>query len=242
MNKKQVIKRAVESLKKLFSEYKGKGVISIYIWGSLLTDDFDLDKSDIDSVAIVENDFDPEIGKEMREILSIEKKSGLKLFKINYLFLDELGGNKPRSMLAKVIHPNLILQDFNNWRYVCGKKFSRSDFPRKEWSYEMAINHMINKFDKFQLPRVKSGDYSDIMYICKNLFKVCHSVNQINHGKHIFSYDNLLKYSVKEDKELIELLLKIRNKNWSERVFKKELSKIIKHVKKLKKSIKYKVK
>ena len=111
MNKKEILGKTYSALKNIFLKYKGKGIISIYLWGSILSEDFNLGKSDIDSVAIVKNNFGSNIGEKIKNFLS-EEKSGLKHFKINYLFLEELEGKKPRSRLAKRIHPNLLLLDF----------------------------------------------------------------------------------------------------------------------------------
>jgi len=40
-------------LKKNFLEYKNRGLLAIYLWGSILTEDFNFKSSDIDSIAIV---------------------------------------------------------------------------------------------------------------------------------------------------------------------------------------------
>jgi uracil phosphoribosyltransferase len=44
-----------------------------------------------------------------------------------------------------------------------------------------------------------------------------------------------MKYSVEEDKELLEVLMRIRKKNWDKEAFRENLSKLIQLVNKIKK-------
>ncbi|UZE93616.1 MAG: hypothetical protein IB618_02475 [Candidatus Pacearchaeota archaeon] len=63
MNREEILAKTYSALKNIFLRYEGKGIISIYLWGSILSEDFNLGKSDIDSIAIVKNNFGSNIGK-----------------------------------------------------------------------------------------------------------------------------------------------------------------------------------
>ena len=233
MKRQEILSKAKSILKEIYLEYKDKGVVSIYIWGSILTSDFNPKKSDIDTVAIVKDNFNIDFVEEINKKLS-EEKSGLHGLKLNNIFLGEFNGGKIRSKLAKVIHPHLLLLDFNNWKFVCGKKFMRKDFLIKGWSEKEALKHRINEFYGEDLPRVEKEDYSGIKYLCKNLLRVCHHLNQLNGKKSVFNYDTLMKNSNKKDKRLVELLLKIRKSDWDENLFRENLVKLKELVSELK--------
>ena len=52
--KQKKIKKIESTLKEIYKRYKNKGALSIYLWGSILTGDYNPKSSDIDSIAIVD--------------------------------------------------------------------------------------------------------------------------------------------------------------------------------------------
>jgi len=220
INQKQ-IKIIKPILKKIYSKYKNKGVLSIYLWGSVLTEDFDSKLSDIDSIAIVNANAKIKDNKEINNFL--KGSSPYKDFKLNYLYLDELNKGKKKSSLAKVIAPNLLLLDFKNWELIVGKRYSRKDFKLKEISFDKAMQLNLIAIKKNHLPLFKKGDFKVTPYFIKNLMKVCHYLNQKDIGKHVFKYKELLKKSPKERKKIVSILLKIRKNNWNKSLTKKNL-------------------
>ena len=112
INKKKL--KAIESvLLKIYSKYKNKGVLSIYLWGTVLTDDFNPTSSDIDSIAIVDNKATEKNNREINKFLK-NYSPEYNDFKLNYLYLNELNGGEIKSRLAKNIDPHLLLLDFEN--------------------------------------------------------------------------------------------------------------------------------
>ena len=235
MNRKEILKKAVFILKKVFLKYKNKGIISIYLWGTVLNRDFNPIKSDIDSVAIVKNNFNPNIEEKIKLLLS-EKNSGLKHFKINCIFLEEFMRKKQKSRLTRLVHTNLLLLDFRNWRHICGRKFSRSDFLIKEWTYKKALNYRFERFYNFHIPKIRKRDYSYVESTCKNLIRVCDLINQINKGPHEFLYKTLRINSNKENREIVDLLLKLKKNNWNKKLFIHNFKKLIKLTDKISKN------
>ena len=205
-NKIKIIESA---LLKIYSKYKNKGLLSVYLWGTVLTDEFNSELSDIDSIGIVDdnaNEKDCEMIKKLLGRYVLEYQD----FKLNYLYLDELNGGKIKSSLAKVIPPSLLLLDFKNWKYVAGIKYSRKDFKLKKISFDEAVELNICSVKKRHLPLLERGDFRGTQYFVKTLLKVCYYLNQKELGEHVFRYNELLKKSPKERKKVVKILFEIK--------------------------------
>jgi len=226
MELKQKQIRIIKSiLKKVYSEYKKKGVLSIYLWGSVLTEDFNFESSDIDSIAIVNKNAKIRDNEKINNFL--KSYSLYKDFKLNYLYLDELNGSEIKSRLAKVIDTNLLLLDFKNWKHVAGKKYSRKDFKLKEINFDEAIKLELITIKKRFLPLFRKNDFQFIQYFIKYLIMICYYLNQRDSGGHEFTYNLLLDKSPKKRKKIVKVLLRIRKNNWDESLLKKNLPLLI---------------
>ncbi|MBI2629580.1 nucleotidyltransferase domain-containing protein [Candidatus Pacearchaeota archaeon] len=223
--KQKQIKLIESILKEIYEKYKDRGILSIYLWGSILTEDFNPKSSDIDSIAIVNEKSKIKDNKKINNFLK-SRFPGID-FKLNYLYLDELNGGKVKSRLAKVIAPNLLLLDFKTWRLVTGKNYSREDFKLKKIDFDKAVRLNLDAANKNHLPLFKRGDFSITPYFIKNLMKVCHYLNQKDIGEHVFMYKELLRKSPKKRKKIVKLLLKIRKDNWDKSLTKKNLPLLI---------------
>lgn len=213
-------------LKKIYSKYKKNGLLSIYLWGSVLTEDFNPNLSDIDSIGIVNNKAKEEDCKKINQYLR-ENVPNYKNFKLNYLYLDELNGKNIKSRLARVIHPNLLLIDFKNWKHIAGKSYTRKDFKLKEISLNEAIQLSLTEAKKNHLPLFEKGDFKTTQYFIKNLMKVCYYLNQKDLGEHKFKYDELINKSPKERKNIVSILLTLKKSNWNKNLMKKNLPLLI---------------
>ncbi|MCX6750500.1 MAG: hypothetical protein NTZ83_03510 [Candidatus Pacearchaeota archaeon] len=223
---KEQIKIIKSLLTKIYSDYKNKGLISVYLWGSVLTNDFNPKSSDIDSIAIVSNNAKEEDCKLINQYIK-KRSAEFRDFKLNYLYLDELNGEKIKSKLASVIHPSLLLLDFKNWKYIAGKRYSRRDFKLKEIDFDEAVRLNLIAIKKNHLPLFKKWDFKVTQYFIKNLIKVCYYLNQKDFGKHKFKYNELLEKSPKKREKIVRVLLKIRKSNWDERSIKNNLPLLI---------------
>ena len=220
--------RIIESvLKKVYSQYKNKGLLSIYLWGTVLTKDFNSKSSDIDSIGIVENKAKEKDCKTINECL---KESPYQGFKLNYLYLYELNGKKIKSRLARVIHPRLLLLDFKNWKFIVGKRYSRRDFKLREIDFNEAVQLSIIAVKKNHLPFLKKGDFKVTQYFIKHLLKICHYLNERDFGEHGFRYNKLLDKSPQKRKRIVRILLKIRKARWDMSLTKKNLPLLINFV------------
>jgi len=214
--------KIVESiLKEVYTKYENKGVLSIYLWGSILTKDFNPKLSDIDSIAIVNKNAKIKDNGSINNFLKVN--SSCKDFKLNYLYLDELNGGKIKSRLAKAINPKLLLLDFKNWKCVNGKKYSRKDFKLKEIDFDEAIKIELEVIKKRFLPLFKKNEFQFTQYFTKYLIMICYYLNQKESGKHKFTYYELLKRSPENRKKIIRVLLQLKKNKWDEKLMKKHL-------------------
>lgn len=216
-------------LRKVYSRYKRKGLSTIYLWGSVLTEDFNPNSSDIDSIGIVSNRAKAEDCKSINNYLA-ESMPEYKKFKLNYLYVDELNGKKIKSRLASVIHPSLLLLDLKHWKYVIGKKYSKEDFKLKDIDFDQAVQLNLAVVKKNHLPLFKKGDFTVAQYFIKNLIKVCHYLNQRDFGEHEFKYNQLLDRTPKNRKNVVKILLKIKKSNWDKSVIQNNLPPLIEFV------------
>lgn len=114
---------------------------SIYLWGSITTDEYIEGKSDIDALAFVDESTDISEKKRLNEIVG-QQLSGLK---INFLYQSELNGEAPKGGLTNVIKPEVILYDFPAWIHVCGQKFNKNDFTAGKASIEKVIEISLDE-------------------------------------------------------------------------------------------------
>lgn len=230
-NKNQLAK-IKSTLHKVFSKYKSKGIVSIYLWGSITGDEYNPKTSDIDSIAIVSNDADDSDVLKIRAFLK-KQAPEIKDFKINYVYLSELNGGKAKSKLGGWIHPSLLLLDFPYWKWVAGHHFERKDFTPKDITFDQATKLQKRLIIRMHLPKVKQGNLSGIEYFCKYLMKVCHYQNQKVCGKHEFSYKCLNKNKINANKKVIEILLRLKKCRWSHQEAKKALPVLLDFLKKV---------
>lgn len=219
--KTEKITRIESILKEIYKEYKNKGILSIYLWGSILTKDYNFKSSDIDSIAIVNKNAKAKDNEQINRLLKTRFPE--EDFKLNYLYLDELNGGKIKSRLAKVICPKLLILDFKNWKLIIGKRYSRKNFKLKKIDFDEAVQLNLDAIKKYHLPLFKKGDFKVTPYFIKNLMKICHYLNQKDIGEHTFMYKELLKKSPRERKKIVRILLSIKNHKWDKFLTKKNL-------------------
>jgi predicted nucleotidyltransferase len=71
MNKEQLLDSVSQALTELYGEYASHGMLAAYIWGSVLTSDFDIEKSDLDTLAVVEDSFALELEAMLQNKLAL---------------------------------------------------------------------------------------------------------------------------------------------------------------------------
>lgn len=210
------------ALKDLYEKYKERGLISLYIWGSILTDDFNFDTSDIDTIAIVENKFPLELEVEMMDYVR-NKYPELGDFYIRLLYLSELNGGEAKAPLAKVIYPNLLLLEMPNWLYVLGKNYTNQDFEVKPANYKEAIATHLSKIKNDGWDNVERIPEDMHAFFVKTLSRLIDIVQRSRGEKDTFSYGKIFKASTtsgtQEEKEVTTAIMESRKNGWDYKVF-----------------------
>lgn len=211
-------KQAKKFLEDLYRQKQADGLLAIYLWGSILTNDYNPQTSDIDAIGI--------ISPNASEDNFITSKDGLAELKapprmgFRVIYQDEFEKGTPRSWMGKVIHPRLLLADFPRWVHVAGQKFERSDFPIADLAPEDIIRYRLEEI------RSRHYDFSELSskqyyYFCKSLFRLCYNLHQLNH-RYDFSYSNVATFATDSiTAPVVEALTRIRQKNWDIKEFEK---------------------
>jgi hypothetical protein len=203
---------AFDVLNKIFQDYKDQGLLSIYLWGSIITPDFNPELSDIDAVGILSDKADFDEMNKMRNWLP-NAEPRLKRLQINFLFLSELMGGAPKSHLARLHDAEQAVSDFPYWIYVAGKKFAPNDFPTVVPG--QVLKHQAALVET-KMNWVLLGEYGDmgLQYFCKGLAWLCYDINKTSAPSGPFSWKDLEKEANDETKALIHELLTLKSKQW----------------------------
>lgn len=234
MTREQVLEKASTVLGRIYEDNKDCGLQSIYLWGSIITSDFNPETSDIDAVGILSDDADFKEFNKMREWLP-KLEPRLKRLQINFFYLSELQGTAPsRSNLARLQDAEQAVFDFPYWIHVCGKRYQVEDFPSV--SPRKALKHQI----KLAVARKKwaenPNDYYgpiSLQYFCKALVWFCYNINKLSASPGTFSWKELKTQSTEDDIELVNKLIELKSSGWNENKIKTELPFLIERLENL---------
>ncbi|MDB5194096.1 MAG: hypothetical protein JWN50_110 [Parcubacteria group bacterium] len=201
-----------KALKDIYEQFSDRGVLSLYIWGSMTRSDYRPGISDIDVLAIVGPETSIDDEQAIKEIIKAEYPE-LKNFHINFLYLDELTSGEGRGYLTKILPPGYLLEDFEHWQHVCGKEFVPSDFTAA-WSNDEVIRfcqaRVLGELDILEEFIEKNEQH----YTVKAALVLCHNLHQRMHGKHQYNIDKLLERSTEETKDILPALLFLRAEDY----------------------------
>lgn len=220
---KQLTKDAVlietrDFLQKLYEQNQKQGLLSIYLWGSIVTDDYRPDVSDIDAMGIIDSKADENNFVTSKNTLS--KLGAPPGMGFRVLYLDELEKGEPRGWMGHTIHPRRLLLDFPTWAHVMGRTFQRHDFPIDDLSPNEAVAYVVREIIKRHYGPMPSGIPNEHYYVCKSLFRLCYQLNQLE-TTYPFSYSNVGRFANAETKKIIEPLMELREKQWDLENFRK---------------------
>jgi hypothetical protein len=216
MEKEELIKIISKSLKDVYEKYTYQGLLSMYIWGSILTDDFNPETSDIDCIGMVEDDFDLKnesiIQNELALLHPEIKKIGFRV-----VCKSELNTGISKGNLGLIGNPALLLLDLPTWYWVCGIKFTQNDFNLTVPTFEQALV-LRYKNTRERWPDIDLVKPEQVQYLIKQMFRIDHLKQLINNKSEykIFSYS-----SVNDGSEIMNICLKIKSSNWNFEEFNK---------------------
>jgi len=210
------------ALKEIFEEYKDQGLISLYLYGSILTADYKEGESDIDSIGFVNEDMPLALENEIKNKLC--KKSGFDKFGFRFLYKSELNTGIVKGNLGSFIHPQLLLLDFPYWKHVAGENFSRSDFALNDIGTAEAVKIRLDHLMRIENGSFKTYPGEKHILFLKVLARIMYHLQQerVNNGP--FSYSSVFQHANEEEKVIAEALLNCKKNKWDEEVFEENLA------------------
>jgi hypothetical protein len=205
-------------LQKLYEQNQKQGLLSIYLWGSIVTDDYRPVVSDIDAMGIIDSKADEKNFVTDKNILS--KLGAPPGMGFQVLYLDELEKGEPRGWMGHTIHPRRLLLDFPAWVHVAGSTFKRHDFPIDDLNANEAVAYIVREITNRHYGPTPMATPKAHHYMCKLLFRLCYQLNQLE-ATYPFSYSNVSRFSNVETQKIIEPLTKLREKQWNLEDFRK---------------------
>ncbi len=219
-------------------ELKYKGLISLYLSGTILTKDR-VKLSDIDLFGIVSPDFD--IIKEENKINSdFEKKSKILCGGFETRFraigIDELNKGKPRGVIAKYIGLDILIKQFPFFKKLWGKDLDFSKFKVKPIKPKQEAKIHIKTIELFLKKLKKGEELFPIQNFPKSvLFLARVEAEKDYNFKFTPYYVDLEKHFVKQKGHIVHKAMKLRKKKLKRKDildFKDDVKQYIKHIKK----------
>ncbi|MEN9647642.1 MAG: hypothetical protein RLY57_446 [Candidatus Parcubacteria bacterium] len=221
-----IIDEIKPSIDKIYEKYKDRGLTSIYLWGSVTTNDFDPLTSDIDSIAIVEDIFDEklesEIQLELQNMNPAVKRCGFRV-----LYISELKeGVHKKSNLASYISPAFFVFDLPNWIHVAGKKYEQNNLtdhvPTVAEVMKFRVSEIVNR--KWQdAAFIEAGREQ---YYLKCLWRIVH-LKQLARGvMGPFSYTSVIQNADGEEKKIVTILNEIKTAHYDRAIYLKYISEL----------------
>lgn len=216
MDKDTLIEVVAKSLKDLYSQYSSQGLLSCYIWGSILTSDFRLETSDIDTIAIVDDRIDPQFEEKIQKFFT-EKHPEIRKFGFRIIYKSEFDTGGARGILGMIGDPALLLLDLPTWHWVCGTKFVQKDFALPIPSFDEAIRLRYKSTMK-RWPDIDLITSKDMEYFVKQVLRIIHlqQLKREHLPYTIFSYSSVKEGALtKPEEELVKICLQIKSSKWS---------------------------
>lgn len=207
-----------QALIEIFDEYKDQGLISLYLYGSILTKDYNEGESDIDSIGLAAEDMPLVLENEIKNKLC--EKTDFNKFGFRLLYKSELDKGTVKGNLASFIHPQLLLLDFPHWKHVAGKVFSRIDFSLADIDTAGAVKIRLNHLVKIEDGSYKTAPGDKHILFLKVLARIMFHLQKERGCIEPFSYSSVFSHSNEEERPVAEAILNCKKNKWSESVFK----------------------
>jgi hypothetical protein len=207
-----------QALTEIFDEYKDRGLISLYLYGSILTKDYIEGESDIDSIGFASEDMASALENEIKNRLC--EKANFDKFGFRLLYKSELDTGLIKGNLASFIHPQLLLLDFPHWKHVAGQAFSRSDFSLVEIDTVGAVKIRLDHLIKIEDGSFKTAPGNRHILFLKVLARIIFHLQKERGYSEPFSYSSVFSHSNEEEKPVAQAILNCKKNKWNELIFK----------------------
>ncbi|MFA5024650.1 MAG: hypothetical protein WC523_06915 [Patescibacteria group bacterium] len=209
-----------QALTEIFDEYKDRGLISLYLYGSILTNDYNEGESDIDSIGFASEDMPLTLEKEIKNKLC--EKSEFDKFGFRLLYKSELDAGAIKGNLASFIHPQLLLLDFPYWKHAAGKIFLRSDFLLDDIDTAEAVKIRLNHLVKIEDGSFKTEPGNKHILFLKVLARIMFHLQKERGYSEPFSYSSVFSHSNEEEKPVARAILNCKKNKWNQLLFKED--------------------
>lgn len=199
-----------DEINKIYKKYNSKGLLSVYWYGSGLSNDF-TNKSDIDIVGISEDSLSMEYEKKILKELQLNTKLDIH-FRI--IYLSELNGGKIKSFLNKVLPVKVLLRDFDKYINIIGTKYSKNSFKEKEYTLSELIKFEKKCFKNNLI--LFNQDNSKGQYLIKSiLYYMYYYTLEETKSDFNFSYNTLPEKVLNKYTSLTLKCLEIKSENYN---------------------------
>ncbi len=207
-----------QALIEIFDEYKDQGLISLYLYGLIITKDYIEGESDIDSIGFASEDMPLTLENEIKNKLC--KKSNFDKFGFRLLYKSELDTGVIKGNLASFIHPQLLLLDFPYWKHVAGRVLARLDFSLADINTAGAVKIRLDHLVKIEDGSFKTAPGDKHILFLKVLARIIFHLQKERGYNEPFSYSSVFSHSNEEEKPVTEAILDCKKNKWSELIFK----------------------
>ncbi len=207
-------------LREVFRKYQGHGLEAIYLWGSILTPDFDPHTSDVDSIGIADDRCPFHVEKDIQDSLAEQYPSTPRLgFRL--LYKSELDGGPSKGFLTSVLPPEVLLFDMPYWEHVDGVRFRQEDFslpiptPAEAFSLQKGI------FEKFAWMKVADIPEKSRPQFLKGLARMIDARQRMRGRGGPFSYTAIMEHTGESAEKAVAQALWAAKKEPSSGLFEK---------------------
>lgn len=214
MNTKQ---KVIETLNNLYEKHKDNGLMSVYLWGSITTGEFNEEKSDVDSIGIVSKDSNVKESDLLKEL----EETGIPEFNIRLINEEDFINGKPNqeNIITTVMYPTVLLFDLPNWEHVAGKILTITDFRDVPPTISDVVSERIKRIKKDNWDHSEKVKPEVIVYYLKELLRLIH-LRQIDRGLDIkFSMKNIKNNANEQEREIIGIFEELKEKKYSHEDF-----------------------
>ena len=215
-----ILSQAEAALNEVFSDYRSQGLAAVYLWGSVLREDFNPESSDVDSIGIAQDQTPFELEQEIQSRL-MEKIPSIKKFGFRIIYSSELAGGPIKGFLSSVQSPKSHLLDLPNWQLVAGRDFKQSDFATELPTFHEAMLDEIPELRRHQ-QNYEAGDVEDYPNFIKKIAQIVDLLQKERGASGRFSYSEILSRAAEGlEKQTAAALVEIKSAGYDAQVIKK---------------------
>jgi len=205
--------KIVDTLKIVYDKYHSLGIEAIYLWGSVVSDEYNPALSDVDVVAILKDDHSVDKESIRRELKTIAPE--INMFGFNCVIIKELkDGVSINNRLTYVIHPRMLLADMKYWELVEGRNFTVTDFTDVPPTADELIVLQLMKIKRDNWVNSSNVEDNFIVYYLKGLTRLVYYKQWARNVVQPFTYKGVSKYANSSEKEIIKIFNQVKESDY----------------------------